>query len=130
MIIAILYTLISTGVLYLIYSFASKKWAKISIKKPFLLATLNAALSLTFLLLFVLKPSNFAQTATIESPVLSLLFTIFASYFYFLILPISGLQMIVIVKEKLYQNNLKRIFCLVENCLSIVSVLYISINIF
>lgn len=125
-----LYTIISVAVLYFPYLLISKKWNRFKITKPFTITLINFILTLLFFVMFITNPQSFSSDAEIGNKLLYVIFTIFVTYFYCLIIPISGINIIVIIKNSLYSGSIKKTTAILFSIISIILIAYISVNIF
>jgi len=130
MLFAFLYVIISTLIIYGIYLLVSKKWNKLTVKNPLILSVINLILTLSFLALFIAIPSSFDTDVSINNPLIFMLFLIFATYFYLLIIPISGLHILLAITNQIYDKNIKKYLLILFSVLSMGIVLFISISIF
>ena len=128
MLFAIGYTIIGTLALWGIYLFVSPKWPRFIMKNPLMLAVINGILSAAFLAMYLVNPGAFSAEAAVTNSAFAFIFTVFATYFYFFIIPISGLQIIVTLRNKLYNSLVKRYLTVLSDALSLVAIIYISVN--
>lgn len=87
----ILFTIIGGGVASILARLLYKKFRggnKIHYV-PYIFGVINLLLSSLFMIWFIVNPDAFSSDAVIESQVVYVLFTIFATYFYICALPIS-----------------------------------------
>lgn len=130
MMIALGYAIISTGVFLGIYWVLSKRISQLKIRKPFVLTVVNFLITVVILGLFLLNPEAFSEEAAIEPGVIYILFSIFATYFYLIIIPLAGIQTIITLKNNLYRNRSKKYMVVGCNIFTICGIIYLSSSIF
>jgi len=124
------YAIVSTFILYLVYLLVSKKSDRFRIRKPLVISIVNFILTVSFLLFFIVSPTSFTADNTIDNTFLYVAFSIFASYFYLLIIPISGVHIIMALQKKVYVESINRYVLMLLSVFSMGIIIYISINIF
>lgn len=103
MVFALVYSIISTGIFVLVYLAVSKKWSRLTIRKPLIVSMVNFLLTVLVFSLFLFNPASFGSNVAIDNKADYILFSVFATYFYIFIIPLAGLQIVVTLKNNCHR---------------------------
>ncbi|MDX1473135.1 MAG: hypothetical protein R3309_03135 [Reinekea sp.] len=130
MLIALGYGIISTLLLYGGYQWLTALYPKCVLTHTLPLTVLNALLATVFTILYLVSPESFSAETQISGIAPLVLITILSLYFYLLIIPLEGLNLVLLYQEKARFTRAPGLSQLCLSMIAIAGVIYISVSVF
>ncbi|MDX1341319.1 MAG: hypothetical protein R3227_03170 [Reinekea sp.] len=130
MLIALGYGIISTLLLYVGYQWLTARYPKRVLTHTLPLSVLNALLAIVFTILYLVSPQTFSAETQISGIAPLVFFTILSLYFYLLIIPLEGLNLVLLYQEKARFTRAPGLSQLCLSMIAIAGVIYISVSVF